>query len=186
MQADGQTRSIYGARGLSDSSYIGDALNQNNQIYNRSFDDVGSQYNQKLGQLGQFASGQKGALTNQLNNTQQYIDSLGQNIGDLSVADLTGADQTLGQQVNSAQSSASNYMTNPQLLAELNKVTPINNAGTAQLASRLQALVTSSAPIFAKRQIAQGLVSASGLQDENAKGYWQSEFEKMLKSAGQA
>lgn len=177
-----QTAYMMGARGIGNSSYNQDAQETAANVYQSSLGDIGQNRQQGLGSIGSWLAGQKQALGNNrgaYDRNMQQLDQLG-------LQDLNNLYGQIDQATIGAQNQAPTYYTQGQNIAELSKVTPVQNTGTAQLASKLQALVTSSAPIFAKRQIAQGLVKAANLTDPGAVSYWQNQFEDLLKNNGMA
>lgn len=175
---------MYGARGLQNSSYRENAQSDAADIFTRNYDSINEGRQQTYGDLGKFAATTKAGLNSSLQGAQDYFNNINSSYGSLGLGDLQGAESDFGSLAGNLQQQAAGLQTNPQFVDALNKISPVQNAGTAQLAQRLQTLVSSSAPIFAKRQIAQGLIKASNLTDENAKGYWQNQFEDLLRSNG--
>lgn len=177
-----QTAYMMGARGIGNSSYNQDAQETAGNVYQSTLGDIAQNQQQGLGQIGNWLAQQKQGL----NNRKSAFDRNIQQLDQYGLQDLNNLSGQVDQGLQQAQNDAPNYYTQGQNIAELSKVTPVQNTGTAQLASKLQALVTSSAPVFAKRQIAQGLVKAANLTDPAAVSYWQNSFEDLLKNNGQA
>lgn len=176
----GQTGMMYAARGLGDSSYLGDANAQNADIYNRSVNDLTEQKSNALAGLGTYAANTKANYSKARDQYSQYMNMLDQ----MDAQGLSSLDSQLTSSVSDANTARSNFMTDPQKIAELNKIVPIQQQGTQQLAGRLQTLLTSGAPAFAKKQIAQGLIRTATLGDENARGYWSQYFDDLLRTQG--
>lgn len=175
-----QTSMMMGARGLGSSSYNVDAQNTNTDTFNRSTTDILQNRQQGLGGIGQWVAGQKQNLGSM---RDQYNDAYSK-MGQFDLNGLNSLFSGISNGLTGAQNMAPNYLTQGEAINSLNQIQPVQNQGTSQLASKLQALVTSSAPIFAKRQIAQGLVKAANLTDPGAVSYWNNAFEDMLRNNG--
>lgn len=174
--ATGQTQNIYGARGLQDSSFLGNALDENANIYNQNLTALNTDKTQKLGAIGQYAQGLNSSANAAADQYGQYLPNLGQ----YSASDLQSLNSSLQGSLPGIQAQVAGMGTNQDFLNTLNNYAPQANQGSSQLASKLQQLVTSSAPIFAKKQIASGLVKSANLQDANAQGYWNDYFSQLL------
>lgn len=172
---------MYGARGLGSSSYAQDAQDQAANTLNESIANIGQNRQNTLGQLGQYAASTKAGF----GANQKQFDSLLNNLGNYSLTDLQNYRDQLDSAIQGAQSQLAGLGTNQDFINGLNKIAPVKDQGTATLASMLQKLVTSSAPAFAKKQIAQGLITQSQLTDKNAQNYWQNYFQNLLSQNGQ-
>lgn len=176
----GQLGGAYQARGLGDSSFYGNAQQDAGNIYNQNVGNILQDKSNTAAQLGQYASSSKAQYGAGKN---AYNDILGQ-LGTFNPTQLGDLYNQLGTQLGNVQSQAGGIGTNAQFIDKLNAITPTQNQGTSQLASKLQQLVTSGAPQFAKSQIAQGLIKQAQLTDPTAQGYWTDYYNKLL--SGQA
>lgn len=172
----GQTQNIYGARGLQDSSFLGNALGDISSTYNQNLDALNQDKTQKLGAIGQYAKGLQSSADTAANQYGQYLNDL----PNYSASDLQGLNSSLQGALPGVQNQVAGMGTNQDFLNTLNQFAPAANQGSSQLASKLQQLVTSSAPIFAKNQIAAGLVKSANLQDQNAQSYWNDYYQNLL------
>ncbi len=172
----GQQAGAYGARGLGDSSFYGAAQQQAGDIYNQNLGNIMQDRSNTLGQLGQYAQSAKAQYGAGRNAYNDVLGQLGQFSGD----QLQGLNSTLGSNLSNVNAQAAGIGTNADFLGALNKITPTQNQGTSQLASKLQQLVTSGAPQFAKSQIAQGLIKQAQLTDPGAVSYWNDYYRQLL------
>jgi len=179
-QTTGQTQAMFGARGLGDSSFQGNALDEAGKTYNQNLDALNQDKSQKLGAIGQYAKG----LTSQAQSAADQYNAYLPNLGQYSADQLSSLDTSLAGALPGIQSQIAGMGTNQSFLDALNQYAPQANQGASQLAAQLKTLATSQAPLFAKKQIAQGLVKSSQLQDPNAQSYYQDYFQKLL--SGQA
>lgn len=178
--ATGGTSSAYAARGLSDSSYLSDAQQQNTDIYDQSLKSLADDKTSKLAELGRFGESTKARYG-------AAKDSFGQSISRLDDYDEAGLgtlDSQLGGAIGDASAARAGLGSDQQYIEGLSKISPIQQQGTAQLAARLKTLVQSAAPAQAKKYIAQGLIKASSLNDANANAYWSNYFEQLLNGQG--
>lgn len=175
-----QTNMQYGARGAYDSSYRGQALDEGNQVYERSLQDVGTSLADGVAGVGKNTANAKLGYQSTLKNYEQAINDVDQ----YGLGDLNNLQSSLDSTLLQGQQASNNYLQNPQAIDLLQGVSPIQQQGTAQLAAKLQNLITSSAPATAKKYIAQGLIKAGTLNDASAQSYWNSYFEDLLKSNG--
>jgi hypothetical protein len=175
-QTANQLGGAYGARGLGDSSYYGNAQTDAGNTYQQNLNSINQNQQQTLGQLGQFAQSQHASLQN---GNNQYADILN-HLGDYDVAGLQGLQPQLQTAYGNLQAQSAGFGTNQSFLDGLNKIAPVANQGTSQLAQQLQSLVTSGAPKFAKSQIAQGLIKQAQLQDPGAVSYWNNYYQQLL------
>jgi hypothetical protein len=170
-----QTQRVFGARGAQDSSYYQNAQDEAGSIYNKSIGDLTQSYTSGQAKLGETATAQKARL-DAARNQYSNLD-----LTKMSDQDLANLSTQLDSAINSVNESQASYKTEGQFANDLNSISPIKQQGTQQLASKLQTLVTSSAPIFAKKQIAMGLIRAAQLNDPKAESYWTSFFDNLLK-----
>lgn len=176
----GQLQNAYGARGLTDSSFSGNAQDQAAQTYQQNLQSILGDQNNTNAQLGQFAQSSKAQYNNAKNQYNDYLNNLGQ----YSPTDLQSLAGSLQDAYGKVQDQTAGLGTNEQFLSALNQIAPQANQGTSQLATQLQQLVTSSAPQFAKKQLAQGLIKQAQLTDPGAVSYWNDYYNKLL--TGQA
>lgn len=172
----GQTQNIFGARGLGDSSFLGNALDSATNTYNENLGDINTDKQNNLAAIGQYANG----LQNQASQGAAQYGSYLPNLGQYSSSDLQSLNSSLQSALPQVQSTVNGIGTNQDFLNTLNQYAPQANQGTSQLANQLQQLVTSSAPIFAKNQIASGIVNGANLQDPNAQSYWNNYYQQLL------
>lgn len=170
-----QTNLAYAGRGLGNSSYLGGALDQNTNIYQKNLNEIQQNRQNSNAQLGQQLASTKAGLNAQRN---QYQDAIN-NVGAYDAATLGELNNQLTGAVNSANTTAASYMTTPEYINQLNAIAPSINTGTQQLQAQLQNLVNSSAPAFAKKQIANGLIRRAN-QDQNQQSYWSNYFDTLL------
>lgn len=175
-----QTNMQFGARGAYDSSYRGQALDEGNQVYETSLQDVGSALSDSIAGVGKNTANAKLGYQGTLDS---YDKALG-NLDQYGLGDLQSLQTNLDSTYLQGQQAANNYLQNPAAINLLKGVAPIQQQGTAQLATKLQNLITSSAPIEAKKYIAKGLINAGALNDASAKKYWTSYFDDLLRNNG--
>lgn len=176
----GQNSMIYGARGLGDSSYLGDAQGQLKDSYDR---EVGSMTDARQGQLadlGRYGATQKAGF----DAIRQQYQSAINNVGAMDEAGLQSLSGNIDGAVANANVQRAGMGTQGDFINKLNAVTPAQQQFTQQLATKLQNLITSSAPVYAKKQIAQGLIKGSVLDDANAQNYWGNYFNDLLSENG--
>lgn len=174
-----QQNLAYGARGLGSSSYLQNAQQDAADIYNTNVKNIETDRANTLGQLGQFAASNKAQYAAGRN---QYGDVLN-NLSKYDMPTIQNLYEQLGGTLGNVQAQQAGLGTNASFIDKLNAITPVKNTGTSQLASKLQQIVTSSAPNFAKSQIAQGLIKQAQLTDPNAQSYWSNYFNQLLTGA---
>jgi len=185
-----QMSAVYGARGLGDSSFYGNAQSDAGNTYQQGQSDITNAQNQTLAGLGQYGAQQQAASKSAIAQYQDLLGNLGQYDQAEQVspgAGLTGLQSlynTLGTNLSDAQTNAAGIGSNADFLKGLSQFTPVQNQASSQLAGKLQQLVTSSAPVFAKSQIAQGLVKQAQLTDPNAVAYWNNYYQNLLNGQG--
>lgn len=175
-----QLAGAYGARGLGDSSFYGNAQSDAARTYGQNMNSLLQDQQNTNAQLGQYAAQNKaqfGAAG------QQYNDLLN-NLGQYDANQLSSLDSQLSGALTNAQSTAAGIGTNAEFINGLSQIAPQQNQGATQLAAQLQQLVTSGAPQFAKNQIAQGLIKQAQLNDPNAVAYWNDYYKRLLGQMG--
>jgi len=187
----GQLGGSMAARGLGQSSFLGDAQGQAANIYNTNNDALTQGRTDMLAGLGRTAQQQHTQNATALQQYQDMINNLGQYdqaekaSAGAGVAGLQNLNNTLGSNLGAVQTQSAGLGTNADFVKSLQQYAPQANQGTAQLAEQLQKITTSGAPKFAKDQIAQGLIKQAQLSDPNAQGYWNNYYQQLL-SSGQA
>lgn len=172
-----QTSASYGARGIGDSSYLGNALSDLGSTYQSNVNSIGQSRQSDLGQLGSAYSGNKAQIANAMNQYNQEKSNIG-NYDATDLSTLLGNLQT--DQGNVAAQGAS---TGPlsQFVNVANSLSPTQNQGSSQLQSKLQQLIGSNTPTFAKNQIAQGLINSN---DPSQNSYWTNYYNQLLGQSG--
>lgn len=174
----GQIQNVMSSRGLTDSSYNAEAQGTATDTYKTDLSNLDKSKQAQLAQIGQFynqtLSGLQGAQ-NQYN--QINPEAFG------SVADINSQISALDQAMNSAAQQQTGLKTDSQYARQLQGIAPAKSMTSDELSKQLQTLVTSSAPRFAKEQIAQGLIKRAQLQDEGAQAFWTDYFQKLLAGA---
>lgn len=175
-----QQAGIYGARGIGDSSFLGNAQQDAGNIYNQNLQSLLQNQQDTNAQLGQYAASNKaqfGAGANQYNDVMN-------NLGNYDQAGLQSLNDTLGQSLGNVQAQQAGLGTNASFINGLQAIAPTQNQGATQLQAKLDQLVNSGAPGFAKNQIAQGLVKQAQLTDPTAQAYWTNYYQKLLNGQG--
>lgn len=172
----GQNSLIYGARGLGDSSYLGDAQGQLKDNYDRSVEDATNTRQAQLADLGRYGATTKAGFDAQRNTYQNAMN----NLDSYDEAGLNALSGNLDNATTQAGVQRAGLGTQGQFINQLNSITPVQQQFSSNLATKLQNLITSSAPVYAKKQIAQGLIKASTLNDQNAQSQWTNYFENLL------
>ncbi len=173
-----QMAGIYGARGLADSSYYGNAQDEAKNTYNSNVQSLIDNRNQGLSTIGQQAATAKASygagrsqysdILSGLNNyDQSSLNSLG--------GQLPGAMAGI-QQAQAGQGTQADFIRGIQGLPALQQ------QGGTQLQAQLQKLVGTGAPNMVKSQIAQGLINQAQLQDPNANSQWQNYWQQLIGS----
>jgi hypothetical protein len=156
----------YGAMGVGDSSYYAKAAGSASDLYNQAIQDIQTQKESKLGELGRAYETQRAALQagqSQLGGLPQYGTQ----------ADVTALESQLG----SLAQQRAGLGTQAGYRGALQNIAPAPTSTGAQLETKLQELSSQSIPSFAKQTIAKGYISQSG-QDQ---GYYTDYFDKLLK-----
>jgi len=174
-----QTVGMFGARGLGDSSFLANEQQNQGDVYNQNVNQINQSRANTMGSLGQQLASYKANIANSRNG---YADILN-NLGKYDQTALQNLDTQLSPVAGGVSAQAAGLGSNQQFVDQLNQFAPQANTGGTQLAQRLQALVTSGAPSFAKKQIAQGLIKQAQLTDPQAQSYWNNEFERLLNGA---
>lgn len=171
----GQLGSVMAGRGLADSSYLSDAQQQSKNAYDQGVNQLGSARDSNLSSIGQWLAGRQQAYQSQFNN----VNSIDPNQYG-TVSDLNSAAGQVGSVVDQLGQARAGLKSSQEYKQMLSGLAPIQSTTSADLAKQLQTLVTSSAPRFAKEQIAQGIIRRAQMQDPNAQAYWQDYFQKLL------
>lgn len=179
-KAQGLTTSTYAARGIGDSSYLGDAMGQNSNDFNNALAQQALNRDAQLSQIGRQATTQKAQLQAQLQAQRDAYAPYLQNLSQYGVADLKSLQNNLASAIGSANVTGAGLGTSSDYINKLNAITPLESQASAQLATKLKNLTLSSAPAQAKKYIAMGLIKANTLNDANANSYWQSYFDQLL------
>ncbi len=167
----GTIGNVMNARGLGDSSYVGDQQGQATNTYNTNMDSLNQGRDAAYANLGKFASTEK----QQLGAGQSDLSHIG-DLGQYDLASLQSLKNTLDSHLASAQSEQTGLGTNAQYQSALQAATPAaTQAGSAALSTQLQKLKASGASPLVMNQIAQGLIKSSGKKDDPAtQQLWQS------------
>lgn len=169
-----QLPNVYGARGLSNSSYFENALTDAAKTFNDTLGSIGQNRDQVYAQLGQYANQTKAGFQ----AGQNALKSI--NPANLDATTAQSLAAQLDQQIAALTQQRAGLGTNQEFISGLNRVAPSQQTGTNQLSKQLQTLVTSSAASFAKEQIAKGLIKAANLTDKNSQDYWFNYYQTLL------
>lgn len=164
----GATGSAYAGRGLGQSSFLGDALGQNADVYNQNTQALVNDRNNSLADLGRYAATSKAQFGA---GKDQYNSMLGQ-LGNYDASSLSALIPSLQQAYGNIQGQAAGLGTNQQFISGLNAISPVQNRGVDQLKSKLDNLINSGAPNFAKNQLANGVIKQAGIADPSQQNYW--------------
>ena len=182
----GQLSGAYAARGLGQSSFLGDAQGQAQNIYNTNIDQMTQGRNASLADIGRYGTQQHQSINDAIARYNDMAGSLGQydtaeaSQSGAGVAGLQNLNSQLGTALGSVNEQNAGLGTQADFIAKLQGIAPQANQGSNQLAEQLQKVVTSGAPTFAKNAIAQGLIKQAQLQDPNAQTYWNNYFQQQL------
>ena len=172
----GQTGQIFGARNLGDSSYLSAAQDGISKDYQSEIGDLTSQRQSQLEELGRYGATQKAGFDATRNSLQSAYD----NMGGMDENALNPFAGTLDSTAANIGSQRANLGTQGDFINKLNAVTPAQQQFSNALATKLKNLTTSSAPMYAKKQIAQGLIKTATLNDPAAQDYWQNYFAQLM------
>lgn len=146
--------SSFGARGASDSSYRGNALDSAKTDYTNSNNYLSQQHDSNYAQLGSVVAQNKAAVANPPQiDLGQYQD----------VPSLLSLRDQLDQHISGLQGTQRNLFTQGQLRDELNKVAPAQSGLDATLKAKIDALTKSGASPDAVYGLGSGYISRSGL-----------------------
>ena len=174
----GQIQNVMSSRGITDSSYNAEAQGTAKDAYTQDISNLDRAKQADLAKVAQFYNSAYGGLQ----GGQQQLAAINPDQYG-AVSDIQGAVGQLDQQAQSLGQQRANLMTDSQLAQQLQGVAPAKSMTSDELTKQLQTLVTSSAPRFAKEQIAQGLIKRAQLQDPNAEAFWSDYFQKLLVGA---
>ena len=159
----------YGAMGVGDSSYYAKAAGSASDLYNQAIQDIQTQKESKLGELGRAYETQRAALQagqSQLGGLPQYGTK----------ADVTALESQLG----SLAQQRAGLGTQAGYRGALQNIAPAPTSTGAQLETKLQELSSQSIPSFAKQTIGKGQIQQAGLSPEQ-QTYYTDYFDKLLK-----
>lgn len=179
--ATNQLAGQYGARGLADSSYYGNAQDDAKNTYNTNVQSLVDQRNQNLASIGQQAASAKAGYAASKN---QYSDILG-NLNNYTQDDLNSLGSSLPGALGSAQQAQAGQGTQAQFLQSIQNLPALQEQGGTQLQAQLQKLSATGAPNYAKQQIAQGLINQAQTNDPNAQTVWGNYFNSLLNGQSQ-
>lgn len=161
----------YGAMGVGDSSYYAKAAGTASDLYNQALQDIQTQKEAKLGELGRAYETQRSAFQagqSQLGGLPRYG----------SQADVTALEQQLG----SLAQQRAGLGTQASYMGALQNIAPTPTTSGAQLETKLKELTSQSIPSFAKQTIAAGQIKQSGLAPEQQQ-YYTDYFQKLLQGS---
>lgn len=158
------TNANYAARGAFDSSFRGNANQQNTDAYNASNTGLHNSQNDAYSQLGSIVAQNKA----QFGQAPQYDLSQYNDVNSL----LDLRDQ-LNQHLQNLQGQQTSLMTGGQLRDQLNAVAPAKSNLSTVLQSKLDALKGANVPPEAQYGLAQGYISRSGLSKDEQQKYLQ-------------
>jgi hypothetical protein len=161
----------YGAMGVGDSSYYAKAAGTASDLYNQALQDIQTQKESKLGELGRAYETQRSAFQagqSQLGGLPRYG----------SQADVTALEQQLG----SLSQQRAGLGTQASYMGALQNIAPTPTTSGAQLETKLKELTGQSIPSFAKQTIAAGQIKQSGLAPEQQQ-YYTDYFQKLLQGS---
>lgn len=174
----GQIQNVMSSRGITDSSYNAEAQGTAKDAYTQDISNLDRAKQSDLAKVAQYYNSAYGGLQ----GGQQQLAAINPDQYG-TVSDINSAVSQLDQQAQSLGQQRTNLMTDSQLAQQLQGIAPAKSITSDELTKQLQTLVTSSAPRFAKEQIAQGLIKRAQLQDPNAEAFWSDYFQKLLVGA---
>lgn len=168
-----QTNGVMTARGLADSSYLGNAQQGNKNDYSASLTNDKNAYGDSLDQLGSVIAGDKAAVAAEPKfDLSQYND----------VNSLLSLRDALDTHIGNLQTQKAGLLTSGQLQGQLNAIAPAKSNLDTTLKSRLDSLATSGAPADATYGLGQGYISNSGLSKAD-QDKWTSYLSNLLSSS---
>ena len=144
---------------------------QASDAYNQALQDIQTQKESKLGELGRAYETQRSAFQagqSQLGGLPRYG----------SQADVTALEQQLG----SLSQQRAGLGTQASYMGALQNIAPTPTTSGAQLETKLKELTGQSIPSFAKQTIAAGNIKQSGLAPEQQQ-YYTDYFQKLLQGS---
>lgn len=170
-----QLQGIYSARNTANSSYYDNAQTDAATAYHSGQDQLNTGRDQNRADIGKFVQTTKAGFDAARPNI---------NLNDIStVSDAMAVRNQLDQLIGNLHTQEAGLGTNSDYAKSLNAVSPTQQTGSDQLAAQLQKLVQSSAPNFAKAEIAKGYIKAAQLQGKEAEDYWLNYFNTLLNPA---
>lgn len=157
-----QIGGAYAARGLSDSSYRINALDEAAAEYGKIRQDVSDERRGKLAELGQYKSATEAGFR----AGQDYLGRIGDMLPTVTdLNSLLSLRSRLEERIGDLGSQRANLKTESQFIQGLGKLgMATNRVGT--LKDRLSVISNSDAPLTEKARIARGFISTSGVSDE--------------------
>lgn len=171
-----QLAGMYGARGLADSSYYGNAQDEAKNTYNSNAQSLLSQRDQNLASIGQQTMAAKAGYSS---GRQQYADILG-NLNSYDQTGLNNLGAALPGAMAGVQQAQAGQGTQADYLRAIQGLPALQNSGASQLQAQLQKLAGTNAPAFAKNQIAQGIINQAQAQDPAQGSYWQDFWQQIM------
>lgn len=148
------TNGIFTARGAADSSYLGNAQQDNKNALQADNENLQQGYNDNLDQLGSIIAQNKQAVS----KVPQYDLSAYQDVNS-----LLGLRDALDSHIQSLGSQRTNLLTGGQLKGQLDQIAPGQSKLDQTLKARIDSLAGSSAPSDAAYGLGQGFIDNSGL-----------------------
>lgn len=148
------TNGIFTARGAADSSYLGNAQQDNKNALEADNQNLQQTYDDNLGQLGSIIAQNKAAVS----KVPQYDLSAYQDVNS-----LLGLRDALDSHIQNLGAQRTNLLTNGQLKGQLDSIAPGQSKLDQTLKSRLDSLAGSGAPSEAAYGLGQGFIDNAGL-----------------------
>lgn len=153
-RAYNQTNGIMTARGVGDSSYLGNAQQENKNALAADNTNLANSYNQNLEQLGGIIASNKAAVKDVPQyDLNAYTD----------VNSLLSLRDALDSHIQGLNSQKTNLLTGGQLKAQLDSIAPGTSNLDATLKARIDSLAGSGAPPEAAFGLGQGYIDTSNL-----------------------
>lgn len=175
-----QLTGAYAGRGLSDSSFAGNAQDSATKTYNNNLNAINQSENNDLASVGQYAQTAHAQYNAGKNG---YGDTMA-NLGSYGAPDLQTLLGNLGQTQQQLGTEQAGLGTQGQYLQGINAIAPQQNGGSGQLQSQLQSVLSSAAPGFAKQAIGQGLINQASNGDPAQQSYWNQYFQQLQSTQG--
>lgn len=168
----GQLQNIYSARNTANSSYYDNAQGEAAESFRSGQNQLATGRQNNLAEIGRFAATTKAGFE----GSRPRV-----NLNDITtVEDALNLRNNLDQLIGNLSSQQAGLQTNSQYAQQVKGIAPVQQTGSNQLAAQLQKLTQSSAPNFAKAEIAKGYIKAAQLGGPEAEDYWLNYFNQML------